>query len=94
MILLRSLFQRFSEQPLKKYWSEANTIFKDYYSRRLTLSPNELEKYLIKLSMKEFNEADHRWISLIQSIEQSLNKYKPNSKIFMLKALSTMDSKS
>jgi hypothetical protein len=44
--------------------------------------------------MKEFNEADHRWISLIQSIEQNFNKYKPNSKVFMLKALSTMGSKS
>jgi hypothetical protein len=80
-------------QVQKRTWSEAQPIFKDYYSRRLTLTPSELQHFLLKLTAKQFSEEDHRWLSLLQNIEAHLPKYALPSKVYMLKALIGMDSK-
>lgn len=48
---------------------------------------------MIRLSEKQFSEADHRWTSLLQNVESCLPKYQLHSRLYMLKALSGMKSK-
>lgn len=66
---------------------KADHIFKDYYSRRLTLSPAELFEFFDTVVQQPFTEQDHRWISLAQNLEKCLDKFKVEQLVFMIKTL-------
>jgi hypothetical protein len=52
-----------------------------------------VEHFLLRLSTKKFSESDHRWLSLLQNVEGNLPKFHLQSRVAMLRALSTMGSK-
>jgi hypothetical protein len=60
----RNTFNTYTQKNSYK----ADHIFKDYYSRRLTLSHPELFDFFNVVVQQPFTEQDHRWISLAQNL--------------------------
>lgn len=71
---------------------QADLIFKDYYSRRLTLTPHDHHTFFRRLVTTSFNEQDHRWQSLTQNLSLNLTRYSMLDRIYMLKGLIEMGS--
>lgn len=72
---------------------KADHIFKDYYSRRLTLSPPELFSFFTSIVQHPFTEQDHRWISLAQNLQKYVDKFKVEQQVFMFKTLVDQQSR-
>ena len=77
----------------RTYSAAADQLFKDYYSRRLSLPAQELQHYLNRLAPLPFSTQDHRWMSLTHALETHLHQYTPKSQTYMLKLVITLDSR-
>jgi hypothetical protein len=82
--LIQKIQFSFSYTHYSRY---SDVIFKDYYSRRLNIDKRELENILVKVCKYPIQDSDHRWISLIQNIEDRLSEYSIQSKIYIAKSL-------
>jgi hypothetical protein len=87
--LLMTLAPSVSTKP---YHREADLLFKDYYSRRLSLTPKDHLSFLKRLTPKSFNEQDHRWLSLTQNVQKNLHHYSQMDEVYMLKGLVDRES--